>query len=65
MLDWLSSYRSSDEVKSVRKEKDAIKLVEAYALEGQLATADELKVTAQHQPYTDWTVLIDILVSRS
>ena len=43
-----SSYRSSDEVKSVRKEKDAIKLVEAYALEGQLATADELKVTAQH-----------------
>ena len=38
------SYRSSDEVKAVRKDKDAIKLVEAYALNGQLATAEELKV---------------------
>lgn len=38
------SYRSSSEVQAVRKEKDAIKLVEAYALNGELATAEELKV---------------------
>ena len=38
------SYRTTSEVQTVRKEKDAIKLVEAYALEGQLATEVELKV---------------------
>ena len=38
------SYRSSSEVQAVRKEKDAIKLVEAYALNGELATVEELKV---------------------
>ena len=40
----LYSYRSSEEVKAVREEKDAIKLVEAYAMEGNLATSDEIKV---------------------
>ena len=39
-----TSYRSTSEVQAVRKEKDAIKLVEAYALDGQLATTEELKV---------------------
>lgn len=38
------SYRTTTEVQTVRKEKDAIKVVEAYALEGQLATEAELKV---------------------
>ena len=39
-----NSYRPAEEVKAVREEKDAIKLVEAYAREGNLATLDELKV---------------------
>ena len=38
------SYRSTSEVQAVRKEKDPIRLVEAYALDGQLATTEELKV---------------------
>ena len=38
------SYRSTSEVQAVRKEKDCIKLIEAYALSGELATAEELKV---------------------
>ena len=38
------SYRTTSEVQTVRKEKDAIKVVEAHALEGQLATEGELKV---------------------
>lgn len=44
LMPFCDSYRSAAEVQAVRKEKDAIKLVEAYALEGELATAQELKV---------------------
>ena len=38
------SYRPPEEVKAIKKEKDAIKIVESYAKEGNLATSDELKV---------------------
>ena len=38
------SYRHSTEVKKVREEKDPLKLVDAYALEGNLATVEELDV---------------------
>lgn len=38
------SYRDSGEVQAVRKEKDPINLLIAYALDGNLATEDEFKV---------------------
>ena len=39
-----SSYRDASEVQAVRKERDPINLLTAYALEGNLVTEDELKV---------------------
>lgn len=41
----MCSYRDSAEVRAVRKERDPINLITAYALEGNLVTEDELKVT--------------------
>jgi uncharacterized protein YjhX (UPF0386 family) len=49
LLTFDHSYRSTSEVQAVRKEKDAIKLVEAYALDGELATAEELKVLYRYK----------------
>lgn len=43
MSDPGKSYRPTEEVKAVREQRDAIKLVEAYATEGNLATSEELK----------------------
>ena len=40
------SYRQASEIQEVRKERDAIKYVKNYALEGNLATEEELKVLA-------------------
>jgi len=40
----LASYRRASEIQEVRKERDAIKTVRSYALEGNLATEEELKV---------------------
>lgn len=39
-----SSYRDAAEVQAVRKERDPINLLTAYALDGNLVTEDELKV---------------------
>lgn len=39
-----SSYRHSGEVQAVRKEKDPINLLTAYALSGNLATEEDFKV---------------------
>ena len=39
-----ASYRRASEIQEVRKERDAIKTVRSYALEGNLATEEELKV---------------------
>lgn len=41
-----ASYRKASEIQEVRKERDAIKTVRSYALEGNLATEEELKVLA-------------------
>ena len=40
----MSSYRTTEEVQTVRKERDPIKLAEEYAIEGNLLTKEELKV---------------------
>ena len=42
ILTLISSYRKSEEVKQFRKEKDPIKTAKEYALEGDLATEEEL-----------------------
>lgn len=39
------SYRDAAEVKEVRKTRDPISLIAAYALDGNLVTDDELKVS--------------------
>ena len=39
------SYRSAEEVKHARELKDPILIAMKYALEGKLATEDELKVS--------------------
>ena len=41
-----ASYRKASEIQEMRKERDAIKTVKSYALEGNLATEEELKVLA-------------------
>ena len=41
-----ASYRRASEIQEVRKDRDAIKTVRSYALEGNLATEEELKVLA-------------------
>lgn len=38
------SYRTSAEVQAVRKDRDPINLLAAYALDGNLVTEEELKV---------------------
>lgn len=38
------SYRDSGEVQAVRKERDPLNLLTAYALKGNLVTEDEFKV---------------------
>ena len=43
-LVYYCSYRPAEEVKAVRDKSDPIKLLEAYAIEGNLVTPEELKV---------------------
>ena len=50
MITSLSSYRPTEEVQGVRRERDPIKKVEKYALEGNLITEEELKVCGCSEP---------------
>ena len=48
MSDPGTSYRTRDEVQEVRKTKDPITQLKSFMLEGELATAAELKVRSQY-----------------
>ena len=48
MMSCVVSYRDSGEVQAVRKERDPINLLTAYALNGNLATEEEFRVTVVH-----------------
>ena len=43
----MCSYRDREEVKQVRNDRDCIKQLEAYIIEGELATEEELKAVAK------------------
>lgn len=44
-LSHFDSYRPADEVKLAIEERDPIKIARSYAIDGQLATIDELEVS--------------------
>lgn len=41
------SYRPAKEIKFAIEERDPIKIAKSYAIDGQLATTDELEVSIQ------------------
>ena len=44
-LSYSNSYRPASEVKLAIEERDPIKIAKSYAIDGQLATTDELEVS--------------------